>query len=294
MEKENVWTRLKEILSNVSLKTYLYAIGIIAVLIAILMNVTGSSNYGKVAKDGKYYLNLEKIASDYGLDLNAQNTDGSSVGEDYVDNSDLNLTQDLSQSLFLTSQFLDQNGITDPTIKGQILANIVLDYQKQAEGKIYTTDNLNIIRGTDQNSIQEYYRDINKAIETYENNLKDTNITDISKLYNPEDTSNDQSVVTLKGAISANILKLVDVNNSFINDLISIPATTEGATYQLQLINTISQQNTYLKSLAYIDTDPMKYILADGDDFETKFNSDMSSIFKSFSDYFKTSGAKEE
>lgn len=288
MENENVWSRLREVLSNVDLKTYLYAIGAIAVIIAILINVTGPSKYGSVKKDGKFYLNIEQIASDYGLDL----SESANESVDYVNNTDHNLTQDLANSLILTGIFLDQNGMTDKNAKGEILANIVKEYQKQAKGKIYTNNDLNVIRNTDKTALQDYYNNIDSTVQKYFNNMKNINEISTSNYYTENESNiNEEKVVNMRGAISANLLKMVDINISFINELVSIPATNEGAVYQLQLINLISEQNAFLKSLAYIDTDPAKYVMLDGDNFNMKFSSDMTSILNTFGDYFRKNNA---
>ncbi len=282
MENENVWTRLREVLSNVSLKTYLYAIGAIAVIIAILINVTGPSKYGSVHRDGKFYLNIDQIASDYGLDLSEENET-----VDYANSIDRNLTQDLSQSLLLTSMFLDQNGLTDPTTKGQILANIILEYQKQAKGKVYTENDLNIIRNNDKNSIAEYQKDIDNVILKYKNSINNLGQLNVSQYSN---NPTEESVINMKAALTANILRIMEVNKTFIDDLVSVPATPAGSTYQLQLINLTVQQNVYLRSLLYIDTDPALYVLNNGESFEQRFDSDISSIIESFINYFRNAG----
>lgn len=257
-------------------------------IIAILINVTGPSKYGSVKKDGKFYLNIEQIASDYGLDL----SESANESVDYVNNTDHNLTQDLANSLILTGIFLDQNGMTDKNAKGEILANIVKEYQKQAKGKIYTNNDLNVIRNTDKTALQDYYNNIDSTVQKYFNNMKNINEISTSNYYTENESNiNEEKVVNMRGAISANLLKMVDINISFINELVSIPATNEGAVYQLQLINLISEQNAFLKSLAYIDTDPAKYVMLDGDNFNMKFSSDMTSILNTFGDYFRKNNA---
>lgn len=266
-------------MSNVNLKTYIYAIGAVAVIIAILINVTGPSKYGSIRKDGKFYLNIDQIAADYNLDL-SQNLE---IDSDYINGVDNNLTEDLTKSLLLTNIFLEESGLTDSTVRGKILADIILNYQKQAKGKVYTDDDLNIIRNNDKNSKQEYFTDINRALNNYKASIKNLNMFDVSEYIN---NVTDANIINAKASITANILRLIEVNTSFINDLISIPATVDGAVYQLQLINIIYQQNVYLKSLMYIDTDPAKYILNNGDIFEQKFDSNISSIMDSFNKYF--------
>ncbi len=286
LKNNEILERFRELLSNVSIKTYLYGIGAVAMIILIIWNAHQNKSYIVNRPDGKIDLQIDKVAKDYGLDISSDNSDNAN-NTDYV-NSDSNLTNDLSQSLFLTAMYLDQNGVTDPTAKGQILANIIYDYQKQAQAKVYTNTDLNIIRGTDSNSIQDYYKSISQAISSYQSSLNEVTISDDS---NTKDLT-EQNLINFKGSITADILKIIDIDNNFINNLLSIPATSDGSVYQLQLINLISEQNVFLKSLAYIDTDPMKYILNNGGDFQQKFTSDMTSILNAFNDYFKKSGVK--
>lgn len=285
--KESLWDKLKEVLSNVSLKTYLYAIGAVAVIIAILLNVTGTGKYGKINKEGKFELNLNQIARDYNLELE-QTPDEAAV--EYVENSDKNLTSDLSQSLLLTNMYLDQNGITDSTARGKILANIVLDYQKRASGKIYTEKDLNIIRSEDKDSLQDYYNAIKKAAQDYASGIE--SIKSIS--INDSNSPTEEDIVAAKGSISAYILNILEINNSFINSLTSIPATEAGAVYQLQLINLISKESAYMKALAQIDNDPMKYLMLNGDSYATEFETNLKSINDSFNNYFVENGVRPQ
>lgn len=286
MQNESFWTRLREILSNVELKTYLYALGAIAIIIAIIINVSGPSKYGRVKKDGKFYLNIEQIANDYGLNLKEENPN-----IDYANNTDKNLTQDLTNSLILTGLFLDQNGMTDKDAKGQIFANIVKEYQKQSKGKIYTKSDLAIIRGEDKNSLSEYYSDIDNAVAKYFSDIKNMNLNNNTDNLIKNTSLSEEKIVKVRSSISSDILKSIAVNDLFIEKLLSIPATNEGAIYQLQLINLISEENTYLKSLAYIDTDPAKYVMIDGDNFESKLSLNMTSILNAFGDYFRKNNA---
>ena len=281
------WERLREVFSHTSLKTYIYAIGTIAVIAMILINVTGPGKYGTVKKDGKFYLDLDQVAGEYGLDLNSD-TNQSNI--DYVNGSDNNLTQDLSRSLLITNMYLEQNGMTDPTARGEVLANIAREYQKQATGKLYTESDLNIIRQEDKSSIQSYYNELNSALNNYIKNTKSLNLIDINKAYGSKTSFTETDIVEMKAAITSNILKLTETNSNFINTLIGIPATSVGATYQLQLINLLVKQNAYLRALAQIETDPAKYLMLNGDTFDTSFKSDLLSINDAFISYFKKYG----
>lgn len=275
--------KLREVLSHVNLKTYLYGIATVAVIAMILINVTGPSKYGSVKKDGKFYLDIDQVAKDYGFDLNQE-------GEnfiDYVNSSDNNLTQDLSRSLLITNMYLEQSGMTDANARGEVLANIAKEYQKQALGREYTENDLNIIREENTQSIQDYYDSLNSAIKDYTFNLKNININDLSKIYSNKTEFTESDLVNMKSIISANVLKITEINNNFINTILGIPATKAAAAYQLQLINLISKQNTYIKALAQIEIDPAKYVLINGDLFESSFKTDLSSINEQFLEYFK-------
>lgn len=286
IKKDEIIERLREIFSNINIKTYLYGIAAIAMIILIILNTHNSGKYSTPTADGKITLNIAKVAKDYGLDISDNNTDNSEV--DYSNNNS-NLTKDLTNSLYMTSLYLDQNGLTDPTVKGQILANIVLEYQKLAKGKVYTEEDLNIIRGTDKTSLEDYANNLKEVLGNYQATIQDLSSVNTSST---DTTPTEEDIVNLKGEITANILQNIDINNTLINSLISIPATIEGATYQLQLINLISQENTFLKSLAYIDTDPMKYVLNNNENFEQEFENNFNAILKSFKDYFTKSGIK--
>lgn len=282
--------RLREILANVSIKTYLYGIGAVAMIILIILNTNGGNKYIIERNDGKVDLPIDRIAKDYGLNLN-ENSDENNL--DYI-NSDNNLTNDLSKSLLLTSMFLNQNGMTDSEAKGKILANIVYEYQKAAEGKVYTENDLNVIRNTDRASLREYFQDIDDAVGKYIKSSQDIPTLETFNTLNPDSSITDSQLLDLKGGLTANILKNIEINNNFINNLVSIPATSDGAIYQLQLINLISKTNAFLKSLAYIDTDPAKYLLLEGDKFETNYNTDLLSVINSFNNYFKINKALPE
>lgn len=281
-KNKKIIDKLREALSNVDIKTYLYALGVLAVLIIILINVSDPKKYGSLKKDGKYYINIENIKDGYGLN-DAANTD-LNADIDYANNNDNNLTKDLTTSLTLTNLFLNQNGLSDKNMRGEILANIILQYQKQALGKTYTNNDLNIIREDDENSMLAYSEDLENAISKYSSNIESLPNININT---PSNEVTEEELLNVKGSVTANIMRLININNNFINDLISIPATADGASYQLNLINDINAENVYLKSLAYIDTDPMKYILMGGDNFIDKFQIKISSDLAGFNTYFK-------
>lgn len=282
--QREILNRFRELLTHVDIKVYLYAIGAIAIVIAIVLNAK-KHNYIIPRADNKVDLDIQGVAKDYNLDLSDQGNDGSQ-NIDYVNDTDHNLTNDLSRSLFLTNLFLEQNGMTDSETKGKILANIIYDYQKSAGGKIYTESDLNLIRNTDRDSLQEYFNDIDQAFGDYIAHSKTLNTLNSSEL-DPAQNISETQLVNLKGNLTSSILKEVNVNTDFINQLLAIPATPEGATYQLQLVNLISKNNSFLKALAVVDSDPVKYIFLDGDKFQTTLASDLTSAINAFGDYFK-------
>lgn len=283
MKNENLsifWNNLREKLSKVDVKMYLYALGVIAAIVMIIITSNTYSKYGAVQRDGKYYLDLQKIASDYGIDLNPPVEEG----VDYVNNEDTNLTEDLSRSLYLTNLYLEQNGMTDPTARGKILADIIFNYQEQLTGKKYTLDNLNIIREENKESLTDYHEAIRRASTDYASELKTVS-------ENPFDTTNESfidenNIDALWEEIKTSLQNNINASNNFINALISIPATERGSEYQLQLINLISKQIAYYQSLRQVSADPAKYLLINGDVFTEDFKNELDYILKSFSNYF--------
>ncbi len=283
MKNENLsifWNNLREKLSKVDVKMYLYALGVIAAIVMIIITSNTYSKYGAVQRDGKYYLDLQKIASDYGINLNPVVEEAA----DYSTNEDANLTEDLSRSLYLTNLYLEQNGLTDPTARGKILADIIFNYQEQLTGKKYTLDNLNIIREENKESLTDYHEAIRRASTDYASELKTVS-------ENPFDTTNESfidenNIDALWEEIKTSLQNNINASNNFINALISIPATERGSEYQLQLINLISKQIAYYQSLRQVSADPAKYLLINGDVFTEDFKNELDYILKSFSNYF--------
>lgn len=290
MKNENLsifWNNLREKLSKVDVKMYLYALGVIAAIVMIIITSNTYSKYGAVQRDGKYYLDLQKIASDYGINLNPVVEEAA----DYSTNEDANLTEDLSRSLYLTNLYLEQNGLTDPTARGKILADIIFNYQEQLTGKKYTLDNLNIIREENKESLQEYYEDIYNTFGNYGKEL-DKIPENLMTKYQNTDALDENNFDTAWKEMMEGLQKHINASNNLINNLISIPTTEKASSYHLDLINILSKQLAYYKSLQQINTDPAKYILLNGETFTEDFQDKLTSIANSLYIYFLSFGVK--
>lgn len=290
--------KVKHLLSQVSIQTYLYALLAIGAIILIVSNARlGNKSYlvnknsdtecrdphGKIIKidpsKGEGCVDIFGAAKDYGINLD--NTISSS--NNYTDSSN-NLTFDMSKDLILTNIYLNQNGITDPAVKGQILANVVNGYSSQLVGKIYTKPDLNLSREENKTAYVSYYNDIANAVIKYNTNIKNYNITHTAtNLSSASDSA-------LLDQVKTNMNDLIKINNDFINTLISISATNSGSLYQLNLINLISNENVYLQSLGNISGDPMKYLALGGDGYLTKFQTHFKNSINAFDKYFISLG----
>lgn len=283
MPQENkLIEKIKHLLSQVSIHTYLYALLVIGAIVLIVSNTKlGNKDYlinknsdqvcrdphGKVIKidpnKGEGCVDIFGAAKDYGIDLSSVDTNNPGVNE----NSEGNLTVDMSQDLALTNIYLDQNGITDPTEKGRFLTNVILSYKNNIQSDSYTVSNLDLSRGEDTASYKEYYNDLTKAFNDYNSKMKN---------FGKSDTVKD----------------LITINKSFIDALLKISATRSGAIYQVEILNLIEKQNTYLSSLTTIDSDPFKFLALGGEDYMTYFNKDMNKVGSDFKKYFNNLGIK--
>ncbi len=281
--KETIWDKLREVLSHVNIKTYIYGILVLGVLIMILINVKDANKYGHLNKNGKFVLDIENVARDYGLDIeNKENK----TNIDYVNNNENNFTEDLSRSLFLTNLYLEQNGMTDPNARGQVLAGIISNYKEQIRGQIYTDKDIKIALEDTKENVSKYYYNIKTVLTEYSIKVKES-----EKIRNElENTANIESVNNLKLLLERYINNTINSNEVLINDLLKIEATKSGATYQLQLINLFAKENIFLKSLIQIETDPAKYLILGGESYTTTFENDFLSIDGAFSRYFKSFG----
>lgn len=283
MPENNFIEKIKHLLSQVSIQTYLYALLAIGAIILIVSNARlGNKNYivnknsdtecrdphGKVVKidpsKGEGCVDIFGAAQDYGIDLgyidntNISNTDTK---------KDENLTVSMSQDLALTNVYLEQNGITNPEEKGRFLSDIILNYKNDAMANVYTISNLNTSRNEDSSSYNEYYNDLTAAFTDYNTKIKN---------FGKNSTVND----------------LIGINKSFIDDLLKISTTKSGAKYQVELLNLLENQNTYLKSLTTIDSDPIRFLVLGGEEYMTSFNKEMNKINSDFKKYFNNLGIK--
>ncbi|MEI6352989.1 MAG: hypothetical protein WCO35_03605 [Candidatus Nomurabacteria bacterium] len=301
--KDSFIDKIRYILANVSIKTYIYGIATIGVIIFIVLQTKNNTNtyliknssgttqcrdmYGNVitldpSDSTQGCVDIFAAAKDFGINL-SNSSDNSTSQTDYVNNTDNNLTNDISVDLIMTNLYLKQNGITDNVTRGKVLANITTRYINQVSKDKYILNDLNITRGEDADSYQKYYNDISNTLLKYRKDTKSNsgsiNITK-SKL-NPDGS--------LPTAVVNQINQLKDTNSGVINSLISIPATQKGSEAQLNLINLFNKQNTYLDSLITWQKDPAKYlILNNNNDYFNKFNTDFNSNIDDLINYFKS------
>ncbi len=276
-------SKARNLLLKIDLKIFLSALAVLVVIVFLIITTQNYSRYGTVKKDGLYYIDIESIARDYGIDLSETDID---FYDYYTENGDNNFSYDLSKSLYLTNLYLEENGVTDSELRGKILANIVLAFQEQVSGKKYSLENLNIIRSEDINNITDYYLEINQALETYLEESAKENIDILGKY--PDETPVDNVFLSkIETETKSSIQKNIYITKNFIEKLISIPATEKGAEYQLKLINLFSKQEAFFQALHDIDTDPAKYVLLE-EDFIENFQTELVSHLEDFYYYFNS------
>lgn len=294
-DQNNFIEKVKHLLSQVNIQTYLYALLAIGAIILLVNNVKlGNKSYlvnknsdsecrdphGKIIKidpsKGEGCVDIFGAAKDYGIDLGYIDTNNNTG----TTNSDNNITLDMSKDLILTNIYLNQNGVTDPTTRGKILAGVLDNYSTQITGKVYTKADLNLNREETKASYILYYNDIANSIIKYNSDIKNYNST------HKTTSGSGVSDEALLDQVKTNMNDLIKINDDFINTLISISATNSGSEYQLKLINTISKENVYLQSLGNISNDPMKYIALGGDTYLTKFQNDFKDSVNQFNKYF--------
>ncbi|MEN9338460.1 MAG: hypothetical protein RI945_185 [Candidatus Parcubacteria bacterium] len=255
--KSSIWEDLREVLSHVNIKTYIYAILVLGVLFAIIINVKGESKYGHLTKDGKFTLDIENVARDYGLDINNEN---STQSVDYANDADANLTFDLSQDLVMTNLFLQQNGITDTSARGKILADIITNYKRDLTADIYTDKDIKFLDVESELNLKEYYNQIVLSLADYTNKLD--NIKEGDK----------DSIIAL--------------NEEIIKTLLDIPATKVGSEHQIKLINIFAKQNIFIKSTDELETDPIKYLALGGAEYTNNYTAEINNILDDLDKYF--------
>lgn len=305
--KESFLDKARYLLQQVNIKTYLYGILVVIILIFILIQTKSNDKnylsdnkksnscrdiYGNVItinpENGESCIMIDQIAKDYGIDLSGTKYDS---GTDYVNNSNNNLTYDLSQDLIMTNLYLQQNGVTDEVTRGKVLAEVLTKYKDQAAGNTQTISALNVTRNEDPASYQNYYNEINTAFQKNNKEVADA-MNKSKKLTDSQLVLNSDG--TIPTAVSDQINETINMNSELINSLISIPATVGGAHYQLDIINLLENQNAYMQAMMKVQTDPMKYLALGGDSYLDNFKTDYTNAINNFINYFKSLGVKTQ
>lgn len=275
--EESFIEKVKHLMSQVSIKTYLYALLVIGAIILIINNVKlGNKDYivkknsdtecrdpyGKIIKidpqKGEGCVDIFGAAKDYGIDLGYIDTT-TNTNTDNIKNE--NLTVNMSQDLALTNVYLEQNGIIDDTKKGELFYKIIENYKNNSNENRYTINDLKIIDNTNKEDIILYRKNIYLVILYYLTETK--NISDFD------------------------MKKKISFNKGIINNLIKIPAIEEGSVYQLKLINLLAEQNSYFDATNKINTDPIRYLTIGGDNYINDFKTELESIIDGFDTIFK-------
>ncbi|MBP9765700.1 MAG: hypothetical protein KBD12_00505 [Candidatus Pacebacteria bacterium] len=282
-ENNSFKDKIRHLLEQVSLQTYFYAILAIGAIILIVSNarltnktyvVNKNSSteckdpHGRIIEidpsNGEACVNIFGAAKDYGIDLSYINQDNSITENANSINTN---TFDLSKDIVLTNLYLEQNNVTDPVEKGKVFAKIITDYKNQITSDTYTLDNLNTKRPENAKSYKEYYDAFTKVCDDYNNKIKSSE--------------------------NNNLEELTKINDSFIQDLLAVQATSVGGKYQIELINLIANQNKYLSSLKNIDTDPNKFLVLGGEGYTDTFSKKIEAVNSNIKKYFSSVGIKQ-
>lgn len=279
-DKNNLYIeKIKHLLSQISIQTYLYALLVIGAIVLIISNTNlGKRDYlvnknssqecrdvrGQTIKidpsKGEGCIDIFGAARDYGIDLSYTDTNNSN--NDYANDSS-NLTFDMSKDLILTNIYLEQNGVTGSTEKGKIFNNIIQDYKNSYIKDKYSISDLQLTRNKDKDSISAYRQEIYIIILSYLSQTKQINPNEI------------------------NLDSTISFNTKIIDTLLTTSATDEGAIYQLKFINLLNSANVYFNSINKIAVDPVKYLASGGDTYMYNFKTQLESIINDFDNYFK-------
>lgn len=277
MEENKYIQKIRNFLQSINIKTFIYAILAIAVMIIAVMNVKlGNKNYltnknsntqcrdvhGNIItidpNKGEGCVDIFGAAKDYGINLD--NISGETNSNTYQ-SANNNLTYDMSKDLILTNIYLEQNGVTDDTEKGKILSNIIKDYKNDYTKDQYFLYDLKINKNYTQDFLNSYRKSIYLLIIYYLNE---------SKLY------------------SQNTDILITLNENTIKNLLNTESPYETAEYQLRLINLLNNENIFLKSIKNTNSDPVKYLALGGNTYIENFKTSLSAVIDDFDTYFNS------
>ena len=264
---------LEKFLEGDNKKNLIYGIAIIGIIFALVL-FTNTKNTEKqknfLTNDNRFNLALAMngVRLKYGLQSNSTTESEDLELKDYVNDQNLNLSDDLTDSLILANIYLNLNKTIDSTsTRLGVINNIYNDYRTMAKGKIYTENDLNIIKNETIKDILLYSKNLEIIVLNFKKQISSWN--------NKKDIS-----------------ILINIYQDTQNSLLSLAVPDTGKMELVVLINYFQKNVAYFKSLQTITSDPIKYSLLFYNNNSIQSANEFEAILLGIKKYFLTKDLK--
>jgi len=264
---------LEKFLEGDNKKNLIYGIVVVGIFFSLIL-FTNTKNTEKqknfLTNDNRFNLALAMngVRLKYGLQSKSAPESEDLELKDYVNDQNLNLSDDLTDSLILANIYLNLNKTIDSTsTRLGVINNIYNDYRTMAKGKIYTENDLNIIKNETIKDILLYSKNLEIIILNFKKQISNWN--------NKKDIS-----------------ILINIYQDTQNSLLSLAVPDTGKMELVVLINYFQKNIAYFKSLQTIKSDPIKYSLLFYNNNSIQTANEFNGILSAIKNYFLTKDLK--
>lgn len=173
-----------------------------------------------------------------------------------------NLTSSFSKNLYLSSAYLEKNGVAlDQKTKDDLINKLILEEKNKIIKTVYTYKDINVAKTETKVSIKEYGNTVGPFLQNTIN--QKVGLTDIVSINSYIKTKKESDLANL-----AENRKKLDIT---IKKLLTISVPPSATIYHLIALNKIKEYRDVVDSISKADADPLRATLVITDYMNTAF-----------------------
>ena len=189
------------------------------------------------------------------VNVNPADQSSTATNDTPIENSstfdETTLTAQMSRDIFSRYLSIANQGQDIPPQAALQIVNTTLATPQYADitGAVYVKTNLNIVAGTDKDTVKKYYLTFNLSIANRIKEIKTPD--DPMAIVDKATQTNDQNEIT-------NLDSIIEANKGVVSDLLKMEVPSDATTLHLAVLNSSSNILSDLESMRQVFSDPVK------------------------------------
>ena len=196
----------------------------------------------------------EVVHQNNNLTLNENNDQEEGVNEDVINvlNNPNNLTSSFSKNLYITSLYLQKNGLTDKTYTESALKELVAQEAEKIIPTTFSLSDLTIASSETKNSLKFYGNSIAPLLDKV---VTENDITrDLSSINSFSQSNNKKDLIPLE----ENVVRL----NLILQKILALSVPPSAVPYHILFLNRVALYRDTVLALAGASVDPVRATIA--------------------------------